>query len=255
MDRRPRAADACPAGAVRLTSTSRSARSQIESARARTSARVSGSMKAPPPSARTWRSLVSRRAITCRSLMRNDGSPISAKMLAMVVPAAASIAASASWNGQLQDLARRRPTAVLPAPIMPTRTIVRSIGRRCGAGSEGCHRRATSRRSVPRTFDRALKVPHALRYKAAIRARGKPFAAPQLGYVAGNHVDHQPLLLVLLLVMVARRHRVPRDLGNSAADGPGRARAARRPVSPLTRVVRSSLPARSARPGSATAAV
>ena len=73
-------------------------------------------------------------AITRRSFSRNAASPISAKMLLMVVPAASSIAASASWNGQPRILARRLPTAVLPAPIIPIRTTVRSIG---GAGRCG----------------------------------------------------------------------------------------------------------------------
>ena len=47
-----------------------------------------------------------------------------------------SIAASASANGHPKALARRLPTAVLPAPIMPISTTVRSMGR-SGAASIG----------------------------------------------------------------------------------------------------------------------
>src|SRR5438067_685434 len=43
----------------------------------------------------------------------------------MVSPAAASISVSESKNGRCKRAARRRPILVLPAPISPTRTIVR----------------------------------------------------------------------------------------------------------------------------------
>jgi hypothetical protein len=57
---------------------------------------------------------------------RKAGSPKRSKISLMVHPAASSISASASRKGTPKVLAKRRPTDVLPAPIMPTRTSVLS---------------------------------------------------------------------------------------------------------------------------------
>jgi hypothetical protein len=61
--------------AVRRTSVSRSALSHTDRPLARIAARVSPSMKAPPPVARTQRAPASSRAITRRSPSRKAGSP------------------------------------------------------------------------------------------------------------------------------------------------------------------------------------
>ena len=76
----PRGSAACNSGRpgrsrTRSQSRSRSARSQTEVACALISARVRGSMKAPPPVASTPGRSASRRAITRRSPSRNAGSP------------------------------------------------------------------------------------------------------------------------------------------------------------------------------------
>ena len=88
-------------------------------------ARVSASMKAPPPVASTSGSPASRRRITRRSPSRNSRSPKRSNSSAMVQPAASSISASASRKGRPSRAARRRPIEVLPAPISPTSTMLR----------------------------------------------------------------------------------------------------------------------------------
>src|SRR6185503_11740880 len=61
-----------------------------------------------------------------RSPSRNAGSPNRSKISLIVQPAASSISASASLKGTPNPFARRRPTEVFPAPIIPTRTRVLS---------------------------------------------------------------------------------------------------------------------------------
>ena len=92
---------------------------------ARMAARVSRSMKAPPPVASTSGSPASRRRMTRRSPSRKSGSPKRANSSGMVRPAASSISASASRNGRPSRAASRRPMLVLPAPIRPTSTTLR----------------------------------------------------------------------------------------------------------------------------------
>ena len=112
---------------------------QTEVARALISARVRGSMKAPPPVASTPGRSARRRAITRRSPSRKADSPRVAKISGIDMPAAATISASESMKGTPRSAARRLPTLVLPAPISPTKTSVRlSLGRRRARSGAGC---------------------------------------------------------------------------------------------------------------------
>ena len=100
--------------------------SQTDIPLARTVARVSAFMNAPPPVARTCGPLSSRRAITRASPARKYGSPCVENISEMVIPAwAFSISISASTNGIASRAASLRPTDDLPAPIMPTSTTER----------------------------------------------------------------------------------------------------------------------------------
>ena len=63
--------------------------------------------------------------MTRRSRLRNSASPSRANISAMLHPASRSISASASRNGSLSRAAKRRPTLVLPTPIMPTSAMLR----------------------------------------------------------------------------------------------------------------------------------
>ena len=78
--------------------------------------------------------------MTRRSPSRKAGSPRVAKISGMVMPAAAAISASESVKGTPRSAASRLPTLVLPAPISPTSTRVRSSrgGRGSGWSGEGC---------------------------------------------------------------------------------------------------------------------
>ena len=110
----PRGSGACRSGRpgrsrTRSQSRSRSARIQTEVACALISARVRGSMKAPPPVARTRGRSARRRAITRRSPSRKAGSPRVAKISGIVMPAAAAISASESVKGDAEE--RRQPLA------------------------------------------------------------------------------------------------------------------------------------------------
>src|SRR5271156_434830 len=60
----------------------------------------------------------------------------------MVQPAAASISASASRNGNPSRAASRRPIEVLPAPISPTTTMLRPAS---ASGNGGASRRTVLR--------------------------------------------------------------------------------------------------------------
>ena len=84
-----------------------------------TSARVRGSMKAPPPVASTPGRSLRSRAITRRSPSRNAGSPSEAKISGTVIPAAASISSSESVKGTPRSAARRLPTLDLSRPHQP----------------------------------------------------------------------------------------------------------------------------------------
>ena len=106
-------------------------------ARALISARVRGSMKAPPPVASTPGRSASSRAITRRSPSRNAGSPRVAKISGIDMPAAVAISASESVNGTPSSAASRLPTLVLPAPISPTSTSVRARRGAAGAVRDG----------------------------------------------------------------------------------------------------------------------
>ena len=130
---------------VRRTNVCREHRSHTLIAPARISARVSASMKAPPPVASTQGGPDIRREITRLSPTRNSASPKRSKNSAMLQPDACSISASASRNGMPSRSARRRPTDVLPAPISPTITTLResaprmpvcSASGRSGSGSK-----------------------------------------------------------------------------------------------------------------------
>jgi hypothetical protein len=73
-------------------------------------------------------------AITRRSPSRNARSPRLAKISSMVSPAAASISGSESKKGKPSLTARRRPILLFPAPIKPTKAIVRlGVNRRFSA--------------------------------------------------------------------------------------------------------------------------
>ena len=66
--------------------------------------------------------------MTWRSFWRKKSSPSRVKISAMVMLAAASISASESRNPTPRICATARPTAVFPAPIMPTiTTLLRSF--------------------------------------------------------------------------------------------------------------------------------
>jgi hypothetical protein len=97
----------------------------MEMPRAAMAARVCASIKAPPPVASTIGPPLSSRRITRCSPARKCGSPWRAKISAIEMPAARSISVSASTKGRRSASARRRPMAVLPAPIRPTSTRLR----------------------------------------------------------------------------------------------------------------------------------
>src|ERR1700722_767666 len=66
-------------------------------------------------------------AMTSCSSRRKAGSPSSAKIAGIGLPALAAMTWSLSMNGMPSFAASRRPTVVLPAPMNPTRTITLSV--------------------------------------------------------------------------------------------------------------------------------
>ena len=98
---------------------------------ARIASRFSSSRMAPPPTA-TTRPAPSSRASTARrtarrSHARNSASPWSAKIRAIDFPASRSTSASVSTNSRSSRAANRRPTALLPVPMKPAKTMVRTL--------------------------------------------------------------------------------------------------------------------------------
>src|SRR6266403_2185223 len=110
----------CPTEVCKYTTTPRSA-----SAR-----RFSGSITAPPPVARTMDSMRLRRSMDSRSRILNPASPSFSKMKEISTPVLASISASLSRNVKRNNLAKWRPTAVLPEPMGPMRKMFRMAGMR-----------------------------------------------------------------------------------------------------------------------------
>ena len=107
---------------TRRQRVSKSARSQIEWACSLIAARVSSFINAPPPVATTFRGPSSNLKMTRRSPSRKACSPWCSNISGMLQPAADSISSSASTNSISKLAERRRPIALLPAPIIPTRT-------------------------------------------------------------------------------------------------------------------------------------
>ena len=91
--------------------------------------------KAPPPEAMTCRSPAHRSAMTRLSRYRKAGSPSSAKMRWIGLPARSTITSSASTSvhpgssrvaaTRDRDSARARPTLVLPEAMKPTSMMLR----------------------------------------------------------------------------------------------------------------------------------
>ena len=190
-----------PGRPVRLTSVSRSARSQIESALARTSARVAGSMNAPPPSARTCRSLAEQA---------RDHPP-----LLVAERRLADLGEDVGDGGAGGFLDRRVGVLERPAQDFgetPAHGGLAgahhadqdhgAVDRRALEGGPAVPSAMPFRRLVIRTLDRTLKLRHASAYKAAIPARGKPFAGAQTRTALRPMSTINRFLIVLLLVLV-----------------------------------------------------
>src|SRR5215475_14535871 len=89
------------------------------------SRRFSGATTAPPPSATTQR-CVGSASSAARSRRRNADSPSRAKISAIFMPLASSTLWSLSTNRQPSLDASARPTRLLPAPISPVKSTLRS---------------------------------------------------------------------------------------------------------------------------------
>ena len=85
---------------------------------------VASDIKAPPPVARTQGFPAKILEITRSSPFLNSTSPYFSKKSVIVHPAACSISWSASMNCIPSRSAKIFPTVLLPAPIIPTKTIV-----------------------------------------------------------------------------------------------------------------------------------
>src|SRR5438105_13290270 len=137
--------------------------------------------------------------MTRRSPSRNTASPRLRKISSTVSPAAASISQSESKNGKLSRAARRRPILVLPAPINPTRTIVR-FGTKAVAGASA---RAFGRVwifTVLFCIPRRSSAGHAgrvLAYRAAFSPTGAAGAA-----MAKTGWDMGKVAIILIVILV-----------------------------------------------------
>ena len=81
----------------------------------------------PPPVATTQGVDSQARRSAAVSQTRKPASPEAAKISGIVRPSCASIASSRSVNGQESSAASRRPTVLLPQPIMPIRKMCLSM--------------------------------------------------------------------------------------------------------------------------------
>src|SRR3954451_904665 len=71
--------------------------------------------------------LTRKDASTFASRFRNAGSPRVSKIFEIAMPSSSSIHASTSKNGRPSRSARSLPTELLPAPIIPTRTMCSAL--------------------------------------------------------------------------------------------------------------------------------
>ena len=81
----------------------------------------------PPPVATTQGEASQARRSAAVSQRRNPASPEAAKISGIVRPSCASMASSRSVNAQESSAASRRPTVLLPQPIMPMRKMCLSM--------------------------------------------------------------------------------------------------------------------------------
>src|SRR5436190_6809392 len=85
------------------------------------SATVSGRATQPPPGARTIPPSSLSSSVRPCSSWRNVGSPLVAKISAIVIPSRREISASKSRNVRPSSRARAEPTVLFPDPGSPTR--------------------------------------------------------------------------------------------------------------------------------------
>src|SRR5690606_39406569 len=82
---------------------------------------------APPPVARTMLSSSQSSRMALRSRTRKPASPSTSKIHAISAPVRSSMYWSESWNVRPSSSASRRPIVVLPAPMGPTRNMLRVL--------------------------------------------------------------------------------------------------------------------------------
>ena len=175
----------CSPCVARSASTDGSARSHTTWAPERRNAvRFSGLISTPPAAAITSGSLSSSASTSAAvSRTRNAGSPSVSKICCTVRPVRASMSSSESTIRRPRRAATSRPTVVLPAPIIPTRTMWRSRAasavtgawrgtrRRCGAS-----RRPSRRRTCAAPRRRARAPPSSRRPRPSPARRSRPCA-------------------------------------------------------------------------------
>src|SRR3954464_6119005 len=177
-------------------------------------------------------------------------------MSGMLSPAAVTISSSASANGAQRARARRLPIEVLPAPIRPTRTMLRPSCQGALARNSASVASGEAIGSIRLDIDQLRRQ----RYKAACLERGNrqlatgPSAATAECAVAAILGGHclAPLHAGRPLRRRRRRYRLHRHLGRPGPDQAGRDRCPRREPATLGRL---ALSCRGCCPGLAPAAV